>query len=130
MPTRWLITFGAIAVFAAAHLSAHPLVALVLLSVLACAAGLRGGMLPALLAGPICWMLLNGFIVHRYGELHWDGTADTLRFAVLAAAALAGGGVAGLAPRARWVRARGRAVRRRLEPFAPHPGAKDTWFWN
>lgn len=130
-PMMWLTVFGAIAVIATVPLAARPLAALVAFAVCACAVGLWGGMLPAVLAGPICWTLLNGFVIHHYGELHWDGAADTRRFAALAAAGLAGGGVAALVPRVRWLRARIRAVRHRLEPFEPRqPGPKDTWFWN
>ncbi|WTW96877.1 hypothetical protein OG216_27510 [Streptomycetaceae bacterium NBC_01309] len=47
----------------------------------------------------MAWLFLNGFVVHRAGELRWDGTADLVRLAVLAAAAFAARGIAVAAAR-------------------------------
>lgn len=47
----------------------------------------------------MAWLFLNGFVVHRAGELRWDGTADLVRLAGLAAAALAARGISVAAAR-------------------------------
>jgi MFS family permease len=39
---------------------------------------------------PIAWLVVNGFLVDRYGELAWHGWADVYRALVLAAASVAG----------------------------------------
>lgn len=38
----------------------------------------------------LAWLVVNGFLVDRLGELSWHGSADLVRVAVLAAAAGAG----------------------------------------
>ncbi|MBC3841853.1 hypothetical protein GXW82_21420 [Streptacidiphilus sp. 4-A2] len=58
----------------------------------------------ALVIGPLFWLFLDGFVVHRSGTLGWDGTQDGIRLAVLA-----GAGVGGALVRALVSRVRGRA---------------------
>ncbi len=44
----------------------------------------------ALVTAALGWAFLNGFIVHGYGELGWDGYGDAVWLGTLAGAALAG----------------------------------------
>jgi MFS family permease len=46
--------------------------------------------LAALVTAGLAWAFYLGFLVDRYGELHWHGGIDVLRAAVLLAAALIG----------------------------------------
>jgi hypothetical protein len=39
---------------------------------------------------PLAWLIVNGFLVDRYGELAWHGWADVYRAVVLAAASVVG----------------------------------------
>jgi hypothetical protein len=66
--------------------------ALVALLVAASSIRMRAG--TALAAAVIGWLLVDGFVTHRYGVLGYDGTPDLARLALLA-------GVAVLATRAR-----------------------------
>jgi K+-sensing histidine kinase KdpD len=44
----------------------------------------------ALAAAGIGWLVLNGFLLNQYGELHWSGWADFFRIVVLLTAAVLG----------------------------------------
>ncbi len=39
---------------------------------------------------PLAWLVVNGFLVDRYGVLSWHGWADVYRAVVLAAASVVG----------------------------------------
>jgi hypothetical protein len=41
-----------------------------------------------LAAGPVAWLFLDGFLVGRGAQLHWDGQPDGERLALLVATAL------------------------------------------
>jgi hypothetical protein len=43
--------------------------------------------LAAAFVGVLAWLIVNGFLVDRYGQLSWHGWADLVRLLVLAAAA-------------------------------------------
>lgn len=42
------------------------------------------------------WLMLNGFVVHQYGNLGWDGRRDIVRLATLLLTATAAAGAHGL----------------------------------
>ena len=42
----------------------------------------------ALVTAALGWLMLDGFVIDRYGVLHWHGRADAVRLAVLAASGL------------------------------------------
>lgn len=53
-------------------------------------AAVAGDMLAALATAVIGWLILNGMLIDQHAVLHWHGTADVVRLAVLGGAALAG----------------------------------------
>src|SRR4051794_25460680 len=46
------------------------------------------GMRSALAVGVIAWLFDNGFLVHRFGDLRWDGASDAGALALLVGCAL------------------------------------------
>ncbi|MGW7006664.1 hypothetical protein ACWGCW_28550 [Streptomyces sp. NPDC054933] len=128
---------GALAL-AAAEGARHPIVALVVFSAFAFLVGLWSHRPVSVLTGPVVWMCLNGFVINRYGELHWHGTADTIRFTVLSLSGIAGCGLGALVSLIRHTASRDRTLStggadgsRALQPWEPElPGPEDVWFWN
>jgi hypothetical protein len=79
--------------------------------------------------GLVFWLVFDGFVVHRWGVLGWDGRADAIRLGALVGAGMVGsllGLVARLWPqRSHWFR------RAAAQPYVPELPAPDhPWFWN
>ena len=70
-----------------AHLPSY--VELGAVAVLVAAASLRMRPRVALLLAVVGWLVVDGFVVHRYGVLGWDGAPDAARLALLAGLATA-----------------------------------------
>ncbi|MGX1885122.1 hypothetical protein [Streptomyces sp. NPDC055287] len=68
----------------------HPAAALAAYCVLAATVGFRAHSRAVPLAGAVCWLFYDGFVVHQQGELAWDGLTDVSRMGLLAGAALLG----------------------------------------
>jgi K+-sensing histidine kinase KdpD len=51
---------------------------------------LFGGRLAVACAAGLAWLVVNGFLVDRFGELSWHGPADVYRAVMLAVAGLLG----------------------------------------
>ena len=64
------------------------------------------------------WLMLNGFVVHQYGDLGWDGNRDVSRLAVLLVGALVASSVHAVLIRTRRHRA--------LEPVVPRSTCPDA----
>lgn len=111
MPTGIAVAIGAVtvvvAVMAAAFLPASAAAAR--LSVLAVALGTFAAATvnPTAVAAVtvLGWLMFDGFLVNRFGELTWTGRVDERRLAVVVAAALVGLAAGGLW---RWAEARRR----------------------
>lgn len=90
------VTVGAVVIVAAAFLAAHVPVAegQWRCAVVAAAVGLFAAFTvdPRAVAAVLVptWLIMNGFLVNRLGDLSWHGTADVDRFLVLTAAAVVG----------------------------------------
>lgn len=69
-------------------------------------AAVAGNALAALVTAGLAWPFYLGFLVDRYGELHWHGWVDLVRLAVLAVAALLGTAVGDRVRKDRAARAR------------------------
>lgn len=67
----------------------HPLQVL-LLAALVGLCCLRQPVGPALAIAGLGWLVVTGFVVHRYGDLAWSGSADLTRLGVIVGAALLG----------------------------------------
>jgi hypothetical protein len=63
-------------------------VALALVALLVAVASLRMRAGTALAAAAVGWLLVDGFVTHRYGSLGYDGTPDLVRLTLLAGVAL------------------------------------------
>jgi hypothetical protein len=61
---------------------------LALIALLVAAASLRMRPATALVAALVGWLLVDGFVTHRYGALGYDGTPDAARLALLAVVAV------------------------------------------
>lgn len=100
---------------------------LVLAVVIAGFAAVAGDALAAVVTAGLAWPFYLGFLVDRYGELHWHGPIDLLRLAVLAMASLIGTAVgdwvtsgrarrAGFLPRSDQWRRGGSGIEATVEP--------------
>jgi hypothetical protein len=69
-----------------AHAPSYLDLALVALLVAAASTRMRAG--GALAAAVVGWLLVDGFVTHRYGVLGYDGTPDLARFALLVGVAV------------------------------------------
>jgi hypothetical protein len=65
--------------------------AAVTLLALACSVGVARA--EAVCVAGICWLVVNGFVVHDLGQLGFSGSGDVVRAVILLAAALAAGTV-------------------------------------
>ena len=98
--------------------SQWPNAALGLLAVVAAAyAAATASPVGALATSVWGWLFLDGFVVHQYGDLGWDGWADVVRLGVLVAAAVVGTAI-GLAQRKSTVPV---ATPRNPFPVTAHP---------
>jgi len=140
-PLMVVLTFAVAAplseLLAALGGSRDPAVATVLMGAAALLLGWFARPVAGIVVGPVCWLFLDGFVVHHTGSLGWQGGPDALRLGVLVGAGLAGGLLGALAPAARAAAARlraatlGRFGRASLEPFDPvAPPAGHSWYWN
>jgi hypothetical protein len=68
-----------------AHAPSYLDLTLVALLVATACVRMRAG--TALAATVVGWLLVDGFVTHRYGSLGYDGTPDLARFALLAVVA-------------------------------------------
>ena len=69
-----------------AHAPSYLDLALVALLVAGASLQMRAG--TALAAAAVGWLLVDGFVTHRYGVLGYDGTPDLARLALLAGVAV------------------------------------------
>jgi hypothetical protein len=69
-----------------AHAPSYLDLALVALLVAAASIRMRAG--TAVAAALVGWLLVDGFVEHRYGSLGYDGLPDTARLALLVAVAV------------------------------------------
>jgi hypothetical protein len=69
-----------------AHAPSYVCVAALAMLVAASSWGMRGG--TALVTALVGWLLVDGFVEHRYGVLGFDGLPDLARFAVLVGVAV------------------------------------------
>jgi hypothetical protein len=69
-----------------AHAPSYLDLALVALLVAGASLRMRAG--TALAAAAVGWLLVDGFVTHRYGSLGYDGTPDLARLALLAGVAV------------------------------------------
>jgi hypothetical protein len=69
-----------------AHAPSYLDLALVALLVAAASIRMRAG--TAVAAALVGWLLVDGFVTHRYGALGYDGTPDLARLALLTAVAV------------------------------------------
>ncbi|MHA6763731.1 hypothetical protein [Streptacidiphilus sp. PAMC 29251] len=74
----------------AAGMWGQPLFLLVALGAAACALGWCCDLAGSVLVGVVFWMFLDGFDLHHWGVLSWDGRTDAIRLGVLVAAGVAG----------------------------------------
>jgi amino acid transporter len=109
-PAGIVIAIGAVTVVAAAGLAGRfPLSDSGLrLAVMAAALGIYAACCVDLIAVvaviPLAWLVFDGFLLDRFGELVWRGWADVARIGVLVAVALVGFGVGAAGRRAREAR--------------------------
>jgi hypothetical protein len=84
-----LVLWGGFALIDAgrvAHAPSYLDVGLVALLVAAASLRMRAG--TALAAAGVGWLVVDGFVTHRYGSLGYDGAHDLLRLALLAGVAM------------------------------------------
>jgi hypothetical protein len=86
----FVVFWGGLALIDVARLAHAPSlwqITLLAALVAACCLSQRRG--TALAVAGVGWLLVTGFVVNEYGELHFTGPADGLRLAILAIVALA-----------------------------------------
>ena len=90
------IGFGAVTVVTAGLLAAavpvtdQPMRFGVMVAAVAVFAALTGDRVAAAWAAGLAWLVVNGFLVDRFGELSWHGPADVYRAAMLTLAGVLG----------------------------------------
>ncbi len=85
----FVVFWGGLALVDVARAAHAPAVLqVVLLATLVGACCIRQGRGTALACSGIGWLLVTGFVVNAYGELHLTGPADGVRLAILALVAL------------------------------------------
>jgi fatty acid desaturase len=96
-PLVWSAAFGAslfaIPVLAAAGALSGSAAALAVYCVLAALVGAFARVAAAPVTALVTWMVYDGFAVHRFGNVSWDGAADIRRLALLLVATLLGTGI-------------------------------------
>lgn len=112
MDSAFVVAIGFVASLAGvtvlSNVPLHEPAPVAVLAVLAFGSAFLGGYDAAVVVGGLCWLFADGFLVNRFGQLSWHGSADALRLAVFLGAAVLGA-TAGLAFRSRVRNAQGDA---------------------
>lgn len=109
-PAGFVITFVAAAAMSPLQSPMIVVAGAVVMAVVVSLTGWFGSPTATLATAGVAWLMLNGFVEDRYGDLHWHGWTDVVVLGVLLVSAA---GVASL--REAQIRRRRRAAARRME---------------